>query len=66
MQMVIAFTIADQIRHIAAIERLYVCRKRRWKKKCVQWCGKELADGYENVLKYFNDGIMNHLRSLKT
>lgn len=48
------FTIADQIRHIAAIERLMFAETVAGRKCLYQGCGKELADGYENVLKFFN------------
>ncbi len=49
------FTIADQIRHIAAIERYMFAETITGRKSAYQGCGKKLADGYENVLKYFND-----------
>ena len=49
------FTIADMIRHIAAIERYMFAETIAGRKSAYQGCGKELADGYENVLKYFND-----------
>ncbi len=49
------FTIADQIRHIAAIERYMFAETIAGRKSAYQGCGKKLADGYENVLKYFND-----------
>ncbi len=49
------FTIADQIRHIAAIERYMFAENAAGRKSAYNGCGRELADGYENVLKYFND-----------
>jgi uncharacterized damage-inducible protein DinB len=49
------FTIADLIRHIAAIERYMFAEIIAGRKSAYQGCGKELADGYENVLKYFDD-----------
>src|SRR5262245_31502715 len=49
------FTIADQIRHIAAIERYMFAENVAGRKSSYAGCGKELADGYENVLNYFND-----------
>ena len=49
------FTIADQIRHIAAIERYMFAENVARRRSAYNGCGKELADGYENVLKYFND-----------
>lgn len=48
------FTIADQIRHIAAIER-YMFAETIAGRPCIyQGCGRELADGYENILFYFD------------
>jgi uncharacterized damage-inducible protein DinB len=49
------FTIADLIRHIAAIERYMFAETIAGRTSAYQGCGKELADGYENILKYFND-----------
>ena len=56
------FTIADQIRHIAAMERYMFAENVAGRKSAYQGCGKELADGYENVLNYFND---RHRESLE-
>lgn len=48
------FTIADIIRHIAAMER-YMFAENVLGKPCIySGCGKELADGYERVIDYFN------------
>jgi uncharacterized damage-inducible protein DinB len=49
------FSIADEIRHLAGIERYMFAETIAGRKSCYLGCGKELADGYENVLKYFND-----------
>lgn len=49
------FTVADLIRHIAAIERNLFAQLVQGKPSCYAGCGKELADGYENVLLYFNE-----------
>lgn len=49
------FTIADQIRHIASIERYMFAENVAGRKSSYPGCGKELADGYENVLNFFND-----------
>ncbi len=49
------FTIADQIRHIAAIERYMFAETILGNPCTYDGCGKELADGYENVLRYFNE-----------
>ncbi|UTX49104.1 DinB family protein [Chryseobacterium sp. MA9] len=49
------FTIGDQIRHIATIERYMYGETIRGKKSAYPGCGKELADGYENTVKFFNE-----------
>lgn len=49
------FTIADQIRHIAAIERYMFAETILGNPCTYDGCGKELADGYEQVLQYFNN-----------
>ena len=48
------FTIADQIRHIAAIERYMFAENIAGRKSAYHGCGKELADGYENIIRFFN------------
>lgn len=49
------FTIADQIRHIAVIERYMFAESVAGRRSAYQGCGKEIVDGYENILNYFND-----------
>ncbi|MDC8103466.1 MULTISPECIES: DinB family protein [Chryseobacterium] len=49
------FTVGDQIRHIAAIERYMYGETIAGRRSAYQGCGKELADGYDNILKYFNE-----------
>lgn len=49
------FTIGDQIRHIAAIERYMFAETIAGRNSAYHGCGKQLADGYENVLNYFNE-----------
>jgi uncharacterized damage-inducible protein DinB len=56
------FTIADELRHIAAIERFMFAETIAGRKSAYPGCGKDLADGYENILKYFND---RHLESME-
>jgi uncharacterized damage-inducible protein DinB len=56
------FTVADVIRHIATIERYMFAETIAGRKSAYPGCGKELADGYANVIKYFN-GL--HLESLE-
>ena len=55
------FTVADMIRHIATTERYMFAENVAGRKSCYSGCGKELADGYEAVLIFFND---MHLQSM--
>lgn len=49
------FTIADQIRHIAAIERYMFAETILGNPCTYNGCGQELADGYDNVIHYFSE-----------
>lgn len=49
------FTIGDQIRHIATIERYMYGETISGRKSAYQGCGKDLADGYENTVIFFNE-----------
>ena len=49
------FTIADLLRHLAAIERFMYAENAQLKPSRYIGCGKEYADGYENVLKFLDD-----------
>jgi len=49
------FTIGDQLRHIAGIERYMFAETIAGRKSAYNGFGKELADGYENVVAYFNE-----------
>ncbi len=49
------FTIADQIRHIAAIEQYVFANIAVGKAPAYKGCGNELADGYDAIMKYFDD-----------
>lgn len=49
------FTIGDQIRHIAAIERYMYGETISGRKSAYQGCGKELADGYDPTMSFFNE-----------
>ncbi len=49
------FTIADIVRHIAAIERNVFGEVALGNKPNYKGCRKDLADGYENMLSYFNE-----------
>ena len=48
------FTLGDLIRHIAAIERFMFAENVQGHKSSYPGCGKDLADGFENVLEFFN------------
>ncbi|HEV3414727.1 MAG TPA: DinB family protein [Puia sp.] len=49
------FTIGDQIRHIAAIERWMFAETLAGRPSAYHGCGKELADGYDNVMNYYRE-----------
>ena len=49
------FTMADHIRHIAATERYMFAETILGNPCTYNGCGKELADGYDAVLLYFNE-----------
>ena len=49
------FTIGDLVRHIAAIERHVFAETAIGKKSTYKGCGKGLADGYDDILSYFDD-----------
>jgi len=49
------FTVGDQIRHIATIERYMFAETIAGRKSAYHGCSKELADGYEDVVNYFNE-----------
>jgi uncharacterized damage-inducible protein DinB len=48
-----AFTLGDQVRHLAAIERYVYAETVAGRPSRYHGCGRELADGYEAVLAYF-------------
>lgn len=48
------FTIGDLVRHIAAIERYVFAEVALGKRPAYKGCRKDITDGYENVLNYFN------------
>jgi len=49
------FTVGDQVRHIAAIERYMFAETVAGRKSAYHGCGKEFADGYKNIVAYFNE-----------
>lgn len=46
------FTLGDLLRHIAAIERYMFAETASGKPSRYHGCGKDLADGYENILMF--------------
>jgi uncharacterized damage-inducible protein DinB len=46
------FTLGDLVRHIAAIERYMFAETVQGRSSCYAGCGRELADGYENVMAF--------------
>lgn len=48
------FTVADLIRHIAAIERHVFAEIALGNRPAYKGCGPELADGYDEVVAYYN------------
>jgi uncharacterized damage-inducible protein DinB len=49
-----AFTLGDQVRHLATIERYMYAETVAGRPSRYPGCGRELADGYEAVLAYFD------------
>lgn len=47
------FTIADVIRHVAAIERFMYAENVLGNASQYTGCGKELADGYDEVMRFY-------------
>src|SRR4051812_41141085 len=56
------FSFADIIRHLAAIERMMYAENAQLKPSRYTGCGKELADGYDAVVKFMDD---THAESMK-
>lgn len=49
------FSIGDLVRHIAAIERHVFAEVASGNRPNYQGCGKALADGYPDIMAYFNE-----------
>jgi len=60
------FTIADLVRHIAAIERNVFAEVALGNKPNYKGCRKDLADGYENIVRYFNEMHSQTIEILKS
>lgn len=56
------FSFADLIRHLAATERFMFAETVRGNKNIYPGHERDLADGYENVLRFFNE---KHFESMK-
>ncbi len=56
------FSLGDIIRHLAAIERHMYAENAKQKPSKYKGCGVNLAEGYENVISFFNQ---SHLESMK-
>lgn len=48
------FTLGDQVRHLAAIERYMYAETVAGRPSRYPGCGRDLADGYDAVLEYFH------------
>lgn len=60
------FTLADQIRHIGAIERYLYAETIADRENMYKGCGKELADGYENIVAFLNQMHHESLRIFRS
>ncbi len=49
------FTVADLVRHIAAVEQYVFANIAVGKGPAYKGCGKELAEGYDAVMQYYED-----------
>jgi uncharacterized damage-inducible protein DinB len=48
------FTLGDLARHIAAVERTVFAEAVAGRRNCYAGCGRELADGYDQVVQFMN------------
>jgi len=60
------YSIADMIRHIACIERYMFAENVMLRQSRYNGCGKELADGQEAVLAFFNELHRQSVEIFKT
>lgn len=60
------FSIGDLIRHIAGIERNVIAEIVIGNPPKYKGCSKEIADGYENTLEYFNKMHKESIKIFKT
>ena len=52
------FSVGDLVRHIATTERYIFAESVQFKSPRYPGCGKDMAEGYENILAFFN-GLHN-------
>jgi uncharacterized damage-inducible protein DinB len=60
------FSFADLIRHLAAIERYMYAENAKFRPSRYSGHGKELADGYDNVLKFLEDAHEESMEIFRT
>jgi uncharacterized damage-inducible protein DinB len=60
------FTIADLIRHIAAIERNVFARVLSGNLPTYKGCGKDLAEGFDDIMVYFNEAHEQTIEIIKS
>ena len=60
------FTLGDLVRHIAAIERYMFAENALGRPSIYPGHGRHLADGYENVLDFFNQKHQESIELLST
>lgn len=60
------FTLGDLVRHLAATERYMFTENAMGRPSVYPGHGKQLADGYENVLAYFNEKHQESIELLRS
>ncbi len=60
------YSIADMIRHIAAMERYMFAENVMGRQSSYHGCAKDLADGYDAVLAFFNEMHRQSVTIFKT
>ncbi|HXS38097.1 MAG TPA: DinB family protein [Flavipsychrobacter sp.] len=60
------YSIADTIRHIAAMERYMFAENVIGHRSRYNGCGKELADGYDEVMAFFNEMHKQSMEMFRT
>jgi uncharacterized damage-inducible protein DinB len=60
------FTLGDLVRHIAAIERNLFAEVILGNKSVYRGCGKNLADGYDHVISFFNEMHQQSIQIFKS